>query len=372
MKAEIITVNVPQVGTNDQNAEIIEWNITDKNKVSTGESICNLETAKAVFDVKAEASGFLIHLAKKGNDVEINQVIALIGPNLEKLMKVKDKYIYTPTEKFEEKENDQVEIKVTKKASQLAKELNIDLSNISTNGIIKETDIIKYSKIKLQINELPIEINWDRNKIPLVIYSSGKGAVTGKECIDLVGKYEVACFIDDSPIANSLCDLPIYHSHRLKEIINIGVRSIAVGGNGKHRINIYEKYKDLGIDFVNIIHPNTYISPSVNIGVGNYIKCGAIIETNSEIGNNCIIDNGVIIAHDNFIGDGVHIAPGSSLGSNIKIGKLAVLGIGCSVSTNITIGFGAIISVGSSVVKDVPENTVIEGVPGKEIGKRKN
>ena len=79
----------------------------------------------------------------------------------------------------------------------------------------------------------------------------------------------------------------------------------------------------------------------------------------------------MVIAHDNIIGDGCHLAPGVSLGSSIYIGKNAVIGIGVSVSTKVKIGKSSIITTGSSVIKDVPDFAIIEGVPGKIIGKTK-
>ena len=81
-----------------------------------------------------------------------------------------------------------------------------------------------------------------------------------------------------------------------------------------------------------------------------------------------IIDNGSVIAHDNQIGNGCHIAPGVSLGSSISIGDFTVIGIGACISTNVIIGKNCIISVGSSVTKDVPDNSIVEGIPGKVIG----
>ena len=77
----------------------------------------------------------------------------------------------------------------------------------------------------------------------------------------------------------------------------------------------------------------------------------------------------MVIAHDNQIGDGCHLAPGAVFGSSIVVGKNTVVGIGVSVSTGINIGKNSIVSVGTSVTNNVKECSVIEGVPGKVIGK---
>jgi acetyltransferase-like isoleucine patch superfamily enzyme len=59
------------------------------------------------------------------------------------------------------------------------------------------------------------------------------------------------------------------------------------------------------------------------------------------------------------------------MGSSIHAGELTIVGIGASIATGVRVGRSAIISIGSSVVKDVPDYAVIEGVPGRVVGKRK-
>ena len=53
------------------------------------------------------------------------------------------------------------------------------------------------------------------------------------------------------------------------------------------------------------------------------------------------------------------------------IGSKTIVGIGSSIATSSIVGEGCIVSVGSSIVRDVPDGTIVEGVPGKVIGVRK-
>lgn len=373
MEEKIITVQVPQLGVNDQKAELIEWCVKDGDEVLTGDIICTLESAKAIFDVESEASGYILQLVDAGNDVEINQTIALIGSNINELIKEKKKYMSEFVSDIEKKGYIKGEVKATKKARELAIELDINLANLSVKDIIKERDVLNfYSSNKTTANKL-LNISWDKNWEPVIVYGAGKGAVTIKECIDYYEVYRVVCFVDDNvQHSKNLCDLPVYYSSNLSEIVNLGVKNMICGiGNGKVRLRILEDCIKLNVDLINVIHPKAFISPSVKLGKGNYIKAGAIVETNTVIGDCCIIDNGAVVAHDNTIGNGCHIAPGVSMGSNITVEDLVIIGIGSSLTTNLKIGRGSIISVGSSVVKDVPEYSIIEGVPGKVIGKRK-
>jgi sugar O-acyltransferase (sialic acid O-acetyltransferase NeuD family) len=166
--------------------------------------------------------------------------------------------------------------------------------------------------------------------------------------------------------------LPVYHGSKLDKIAEQGVHKLACEiANGAVRLRVMKQAGKLGMELINVIHPEAYVAPTVRLGKGNFIKSRAVIDTNTVVGNCCIIDNGAVIAHDNVIGNGCHIAPGAILGSGINVGRLAVIGIGASVATGVEIGKSVIISVGSSVVWDVPDYAVIEGVPGKIVGKRK-
>ncbi|RLC82169.1 MAG: hypothetical protein DRJ03_05115 [Chloroflexi bacterium] len=374
MSRNIFVVTVPQLGVNDQVATIVDWYVRDEDAVSSGDPLCTLETTKAVFDVEADASGYVVCLASVGSEVEISQPIALIGSVLEDLRAEKEGFERRSTEESNVRSTSLSEsVKATRKARATAQRLGVDLKEISVHGIIREQDVVQYVG-ESKSTEQQLDLSWQSSRQPVVIYGAGRGAITLKECLDFDGSYQVVCFVDDDPQHPAeLCNLPVYHSSQLKEIVGRGVRSLACEiAGGSVRLRILRQCKDMGVRMITVIHPQAYVAPTVQIGKGNYIKAGAIVETNTVIGNCCIIDNGAVIAHDNTIADGCHIAPGVAMGSTIHVGELSIIGIGASIATGIWIGKGAIISVGSSVVKNVPDFAVVEGVPGRIVGRRRS
>lgn len=100
------------------------------------------------------------------------------------------------------------------------------------------------------------------------------------------------------------------------------------------------------------------ISPNTKIGYGLYIGhgFGTIVNPTAVIGNN------------------VNLSQFSTIGSNKN--KAAVIGdnvyIGPSVCIveNVSIGNNASIGAGSVVVKDVPKNSTVAGVPAKVISEK--
>lgn len=372
---KIFVITVPQFGVNDEFAEVVQWYVSDETQVTSGQKLCALETAKALYDIDAEATGYVVHIAEVESQVNISQPIALIGSDLKTLKTEKQRYLNLAGKKSRAERATKDHVEATQKAKGTALRLGVDLSKISATGIIREQDVIHYynKEVAEPPPQKPVELSWDTSRKPVVIYGAGKGGVTLKECLDLQETYQVVCFIDDNPAhPKSLCELPVYHSSNLTKIVQQGVCNLACEiANASVRLRILKQCQSVGIEPINVIHPQAYISPTVKIGEGNYIKAGAIIETNTVIGNCCIIDNGVVIAHDNVISDGCHIAPCVAMGSNVRIDQKTIIGIGASIATGVTIGQSVIISVGTSVIKNIPDYSIVEGVPGKVIGKRK-
>ncbi len=374
MSEGIFVATAPRLSINEDVATVVKWYVAEEGTVALGNPLCMLEVSKATYDVDAEATGYVVHLVDEGSEVRPNQPMALIGSTLETLRAERVRLVSKVRMERSPERSRHGQVRATRKAQEIAKRLGVDLTQVPVQRIIREQDVIQYREAsRLDRRQVAVELSWDPARQPVAIYGAGRGAVTLKECLDFDEAYQVVCFIDDdSEHPDTLCQLPVYHSSRLNEIVEGGVRSLACEiADGAVRLRILRQCDDLSIDLINAIHPGAYVAPTVRMGAGNYIKAGAVVETTTVIGACCIIDNSAVVAHDNVIGDGCHIAPGVSTGSSIHVGELTIIGIGASIATGIRIGRLVIISVGTSVVKDVPDYAVIQGVPGRVVGKRK-
>ena len=98
---------------------------------------------------------------------------------------------------------------------------------------------------------------------------------------------------------------------------------------------------------------------TTTIGTGFYIGHfgGIIVNSKTIIGNNCNISQGVTIGIKNrgknigtlIIGNNVYIGPGAKIFGNLKIGNNVAIGANCVVAN------------------DIPDNSVVVGIPGKII-----
>ena len=108
--------------------------------------------------------------------------------------------------------------------------------------------------------------------------------------------------------------------------------------------------------------------------MGKFIT-GIEIHPGAAIGRNLFIDHGmgVVIGETTIIGDNVTLYQGVTLGGTGKekgkrhptLGDNIVVGAGAKVLGNITIGDNSYIGANAVVIKDVPPNSTIVGVPGR-------
>ena len=117
------------------------------------------------------------------------------------------------------------------------------------------------------------------------------------------------------------------------------------------------------------LFPPFYTDYGQNITIGKnvFINSGCCFQDQGgiEIGNNVLIGQQVVLAtlnHDLMPEKRANMSP-----APIKIGNDVWIGAHATILAGVTIGNGAVIAAGAVVTKDVPENTVVGGVPAKII-----
>lgn len=180
--------------------------------------------------------------------------------------------------------------------------------------------------------------------------------------------YEVIAFYDDNTqlIGKIINKIPVEGNidQALKLDKNISV-FIPIGNN-PIRIKLIQRFKDEGFNLPSFIHPEAIIHSTVSIGETVYILPGTHIMPLTKIGNYCMISMGVNIAHHNTIEQGCFFSQGTNIGASLHINEMAYVGISATIMTGVhSIGRNSLIGAGAVVIKDVPENAIMAGVPAK-------
>lgn len=81
---------------------------------------------------------------------------------------------------------------------------------------------------------------------------------------------------------------------------------------------LIEKQREFDLtNWVNLIHPMAWVSPSVVLGKDIFVGANTSIGANSALGDHLRINRNVSIGHDVTIGEGAEIAPGSAVSSGV-------------------------------------------------------
>ncbi|WP_027624877.1 acetyltransferase [Clostridium lundense] len=193
-----------------------------------------------------------------------------------------------------------------------------------------------------------------------------------KVIIDIIkstNKYEIIG-ITDNEKKGYLLDIPIIgNDDVLSDIYSKGVKNafICIGAlnDMKIREKIFNNLKSIGFKLPILKHKNSIVSLYAEIGEGNCIMAGAIINAGARIESNCIINTASIIEHDCKIGFNCHISPNASIGGNVTIGHNSHIGIGSIIIQNVNIGSNVTIGAGSVVINNIDNDKLVVGIPGK-------
>jgi sugar O-acyltransferase (sialic acid O-acetyltransferase NeuD family) len=140
---------------------------------------------------------------------------------------------------------------------------------------------------------------------------------------------------------------------------------IAIGDN-TIREKIYNHLASKKLSPTNAIHATAVIDSTATIAAnGVMVAANATINPLVQIGKGVICNTNCSIDHECIINDFAHIAPGAVLCGNVTIGTKTFVGANAVIKQGITIGNNCMIGAGAVVVRDVPDEATVVGVPAK-------
>jgi sugar O-acyltransferase (sialic acid O-acetyltransferase NeuD family) len=201
----------------------------------------------------------------------------------------------------------------------------------------------------------------------VILGASGHGKVvadTAWQC----GWQDIHFYDDTWPDKQHIAHWPIIGNATtlLQQSTNYTGILIAIGDN-PIRLDKTRQIQQAQHPLATLTHPTAYLSSDTTLGTGSIVCAGAIVQPGTTIGIASIINTNASIDHDCHLADGVHISPGAHLAGNIHIGENSWIGIGVSIKHNITIGANVTIGAGAAVITDIPDNTLVAGVPARPI-----
>jgi acetyltransferase EpsM len=142
---------------------------------------------------------------------------------------------------------------------------------------------------------------------------------------------------------------------------------LGIGGlAAPERARIARLYE--GRSFATLVARDASVSPTAIVADGAVVLARAIVNTGARVGAHAIVNSGAIVEHDVELGDYVHVGPGVAIGGGARIGAGTHIGLGACVRDHVRVGKNVVIGMGAAVVRDVPDDATVVGVPAVERG----
>ena len=195
----------------------------------------------------------------------------------------------------------------------------------------------------------------------MLLYGASGHARVVNDCVSTSGGGVNAIF-DDNPDLIKLDQIPVigYYNPAFEpqELMIVSI------GDNLIRKKIVSKIQH---KFGKGIHQGAIISPASTIAEGTVVMPGAVVNAGSTVGAHCILNTNSVVEHDCQLGDFVHLSSNVTLCAEVSIGEGTHIGAGSTIIPGKQIGKWCVIGAGAVIIQDIPDYSMVVGVPGKII-----
>lgn len=122
----------------------------------------------------------------------------------------------------------------------------------------------------------------------------------------------------------------------------------------------------VGSNAVTLVHPTATVSPDADLLPGVVVGAGTCIGPRTRLGSHVHVGAGCTLTRTT-VGAFATVAPGVDIAGDVTIGEECLIGVGAVISNLVTIGDRCRIGAGAVVIRDVPDDTTVVGVPARPL-----
>lgn len=133
------------------------------------------------------------------------------------------------------------------------------------------------------------------------------------------------------------------------------------------RKRLVEQLEGCGGRFESFIHPTARIAKTAKVANGAVIYPNAVVSNQSELSGHVHLNYFASVGHDCRLGRYCLLAPYATLNGNVRLDDEVYLSTHGTVAPGCRLGRRSKLSANSACMRDAPENTLVFGVPGRQV-----
>jgi sugar O-acyltransferase (sialic acid O-acetyltransferase NeuD family) len=213
-----------------------------------------------------------------------------------------------------------------------------------------------------------------KKKRKLVILGDSAFAEVAYEYFTHDSEYEVVAFSVEKEFLKrqTLFGLPVVPFEQMENNFapeeHFFFAALAYTTLNRLRKRLYQAAKNKGYVPASYVSSRAFVWPNVQIGEHCFIFENNVVQPFVKLGNNIILWSGNHIGHHSSLGDHCFIASHVVISGFVSIEKNCFIGVNATVNNNVIIGKDCVIGAGALVIKDLVEDTVVQGLVGEPRG----
>ena len=165
--------------------------------------------------------------------------------------------------------------------------------------------------------------------------------------------------LNERPVLGGFEWFETHDTSQLEVICQVGSPAI--------KLRLVQKALALNLRFCSVVHPSAAVTKFVDVGKGSVISAGCILTNHITIGDHVTLNLATTVGHDGIIEGFCTVSPGVHISGNVQLRTGCEVGTGAVIIPEIEVGEWSVVGAGAVVVRNVPPNTTVVGVPARVI-----
>jgi sugar O-acyltransferase (sialic acid O-acetyltransferase NeuD family) len=363
--AAVSIVRAPRTSASDDRLKLVGVMVADGECVTAGQILFEVEGAKAVSEIAAEASGVLFLAASRGAVVECGAALAVIAP-APMPREAALAALSAPPEDAGGPAASAAGARFTQGAASLLAAYGLGAEVFAGRGLVTSAMVQAYRDQPCGAPDARLGVPARGGSGRVVLVGGGYGANQVLSVLLFEAGTQVVGILDDDARK---------HGQRIKGVEILGATPMlerlagegavdaaicSIGGNIAARVGVHTAAERAGLRLANAIHPTAAFDDGARLGLGNFFGAFCYVGCDTSIGDNCFFSSRTTIEHHNRVGDHVTTGPNCATSGVVTIGSRVKFGAGVVVEPRLSIGAGSTIASNVAISVDIPANVVVK------------